>query len=56
MWKKKLKEIKGKNYNYSLRSKLKRDKKITDDFEIMLQTLSIEEVLEHLEMPLRSWA
>ena len=45
MWKKKLKEIKGKNYNYSLRSKLKRDKKITDDFEIMLQTLSIEEVL-----------
>ena len=45
MWKKKLKEIKGKNYNYSLRTNLKRDKKITDDFEIMLQTLSIEEVL-----------
>ena len=34
-WKKKLRERKGKSYNYSLRKKLKKDKKITDDFEIM---------------------
>ena len=45
MWKKKLKEYKGKNYKYSLRNILKRDIKITDDFEIMLQSLSLEEVI-----------
>jgi hypothetical protein len=45
MWKKKLREYKGKNYKYSLRNKLKREKKITDDFEVMLQSLSMEEVI-----------
>ena len=33
MWKKKLREYKGRNYKYSLRKKLKREKKTTDDFE-----------------------
>ena len=45
MWKKKLREYKGKNYNYSLRNKLKREKKITEDFEVMLQSLSLEDVI-----------
>jgi len=45
MWKKKLKEYKGRNYKYSLRNKLKREKKITDDFEVMLQSLSLEEMI-----------
>jgi len=45
MWKKKLREYKGKNYKYSLRNKLKRNKKITDDFEIMLQSLTLEEII-----------
>mgnify|MGYP001284366567 CR=1 FL=1 len=45
MWKKKLREYKGKNYKYSLRNKLKREKKITDDFEVMLFSLTIEEIL-----------
>lgn len=44
-WKKKLRERKGKSYNYSLRKKLKKDKKITDDFEIMLSTLTLEEII-----------
>ena len=45
MWKKKLREYKGKNYKYSLRNKLKREKKITDDFEVMLFSLTIEELI-----------
>ena len=45
MWKKKLKEFKGKNYKYSLRNKLRREKKTTDDFEIMVQNLSLEEIV-----------
>ena len=45
MWKKKLRQFKGKNYNYSLRNKLKKEKKITDDFEIMVQQLSLEEII-----------
>jgi len=45
MWKKKLREYKGRNYNYSLRNKLKREKKITDDFEVMIQNLSLEELI-----------
>jgi len=44
-WKKKLREYKGKNNEYSLRNKLKRDKKITDEFEIMLSTLTLEEII-----------
>ena len=45
MWKKKLREYKGRNYKYSLRNKLKREKKITDDFEVMLYSLTLEEVI-----------
>jgi len=45
MWKKKLREYKGRNYNYSLRKKLKREKKTTDDFEVMLHSLTLEEVI-----------
>ena len=45
MWKKKLREYKGRNYKYSLRNKLKREKKITDDFEVMVQRLSLEELI-----------
>lgn len=45
MWKKKLREYKGRNYKYSLRRKLKREKKITDDFEVMLFSLSLEELI-----------
>ena len=45
MWKKKLREFKGKNYKYSLRNKLRREKKITDDFEVMIQSLSLEEII-----------
>ena len=45
MWKKKLRQFKGKNYNYSIRNKLRREKKITDDFEIMVQSLSLEEII-----------
>ena len=45
MWKKKLREYKGKNYKYSLRNRLKREKKITDDFEVMLQSLSLEDII-----------
>ena len=45
MWKKKLREYKGRNYKYSLRNKLKRNKKITDDFEVMLHSLTLEEVI-----------
>ena len=44
-WKKKLREYKGRNNEYSLRNKLKRDKKITDEFEVMLSTLTLEEII-----------
>ena len=44
-WKKNLREYKGRNNEYSLRKKLKKQKKITDDFEIMLSTLTLEEII-----------
>mgnify|MGYP003629107555 CR=1 FL=1 len=44
-WKKKLNSYKGKNYYYSFRSKLKKQKKITDDFEVMLNMLTLEELI-----------
>ena len=44
-WKKKLREYKGRNNDYSLRKKLKKEKKITDGFEIMLSTLTLEEII-----------
>ena len=45
MWKKKLREYKGRNYKYSLRKKLHREKRTTDDFEAMLHNLTLEEVI-----------
>ena len=45
IWKKKLREYKGTNYYYSLRNKLKNEKKIDDHFEILLNGLTIEELI-----------
>ncbi len=45
MWKKKLREYKGKYYNYSLRNKLLRERKINSDFEVILNTLTLEELI-----------
>ena len=45
MWKKKLREYKGRNYTYSLRNKLRREKKTSDDFEAMIHNLSLEELI-----------
>jgi len=45
MWKKKLREYKGRNYHYSLRKKLHREKRTSDDFEAMLHNLTLEEVI-----------
>ena len=44
-WKKKLREYKGTNYYYSLRNKLKREKKIDDHFEMLLNGLTMEELI-----------
>lgn len=43
-WKKK-KRIQGKYENYSLSKKLKRDGKVSDQFEIMLNSLTLEELI-----------
>lgn len=43
-WKKKRK-IQGKYEHYSLSKKLKRDGKISEQFEIMLSSLTMEEIL-----------
>ena len=45
LWKKKLRVYKGKNFYYSLRNKLKKEKKITDEFEVMLNLLTLEEII-----------
>ena len=45
MWKKKLNQYKGKNYYYSIRNKLKREKKTNDEFEVMLSSLTLEEII-----------
>ena len=43
-WKKK-KRKQGKNQYYSISRKLRRDKLITEEFEVMLNSLSLEEVI-----------
>ena len=43
-WNKK-KRVSGKNKYYSIRSKLKRENKITSDFEIMLNNLTLEDII-----------
>ena len=45
MWKKKLREYKGKYSKYSLRNKLLREKKINSDFEVILNILTLEEII-----------
>ena len=53
-WKKKLNSYKGKNYYYSFRNKLKKQKKITDDFEVMFNMLTLEELIA-LKLELSSY-
>ena len=45
VWKKKLRSYKGKYSKYSLRNKLLREKKINSDFEVILNTLKLEEII-----------
>jgi hypothetical protein len=45
MWKKKLREYKGKFENYSIRKKLNRDKRINSNFEVILNSLTLEEII-----------
>ena len=44
-WKKKLKSYRGKNDSYSFRNKLKKEKKLNDTFESILNTLTLEEII-----------
>jgi len=45
VWKKKLKTYKGKYSKYSLRNKLLREKKINSDFEVILNSLTLEQII-----------
>jgi len=55
-WKRK-KNYNGKNKNYSIINKLRKDKKSNDEFEIMLNNLSLEEVIAlKLELSSRSFS
>ena len=45
MWQKKNQEYKGKSYDYSFINKLKKQKKINDEFEVMVSTLTLEELI-----------
>jgi hypothetical protein len=53
-WKRK-KNYNGKNKNYSIINKLRREKKSTEEFEIMLNNISLEELIA-LKMELASRA
>ena len=45
----------GKNNTYSISKKLQKDKKISDEFEIMINSLTLEEVIAlKLELSTRS--
>ena len=55
-WKRK-NNYNGKNKNYSIINKLRKDKKSNDEFEIMLNNLSLEEVIAlKLELSSRSFS
>ena len=41
MWSKKNKEFKGKNYYYSLKNKLRKENKIDNNFELILNNLTL---------------
>tara|TARA_R100001509_G_C4839369_1_gene206048 strand:- start:144 stop:497 length:354 start_codon:yes stop_codon:yes gene_type:complete len=45
MWQKKNQEYKGKSYHYSFINKLKKRKRITSEFEVILSTLTLEEII-----------
>ena len=45
MWQKKNNEYKGKCYYYSTINKLRKEKRIDDKFEVMLSSLSLEEII-----------
>ena len=45
MWKKKLREYKGKYHSYSLRKKLLKSGKIDSEFEVKLNLLTLEEII-----------
>jgi len=45
MWKKKLREYKGKFKNYSIRKKLFSEKRIDSSFEAILNSLTLEEII-----------
>tara|TARA_Y100001970_G_scaffold75440_1_gene95586 strand:- start:124 stop:489 length:366 start_codon:yes stop_codon:yes gene_type:complete len=44
-WKKKLSLYQGKNKDYSFRNKLKKEKKLNDTFESILNSLTLEEII-----------
>ena len=55
-WKRK-KNYNGKNKNYSIINKLRKERKSNDEFEIMLNNLSLEEVIAlKLELSSRSFS
>lgn len=45
MWQKKNNEYKGKSYYYSTINRLRKQKKIDDKFEVMLSSLTLEEII-----------
>ena len=45
MWQKKTNINKGKSYGFSFIKKIKKEKKITDEFEVMLSSLTLEEII-----------
>ena len=45
MWQKTRQTHKGKSYEYSFINKLKKKKKINDEFEVMLPSLTLEEII-----------
>lgn len=45
MWKKKLREYKGRFKNYSLREKLNKENKINSNFETILNSLTMEDII-----------
>jgi len=45
VWSKKNKEFKGKSYYYSLKSKLEKENKINDEFNTLLNNLTLEEII-----------
>ncbi len=45
MWTKKNKEFKGKSYYYSLKNQLEKENKINEEFNVLLNNLTLEELI-----------